>query len=76
VANKLCESVRALKLRGAEKQELGHLSVSVGIAVIPGNADILDREDILTDLIAAADQALYEAKGLGRDRFMVNRHFI
>ncbi len=76
VANKLCEVVRGLKLRGSEKQELGHLSVSIGIAVIPGEADLMDREGVLTDLIAAADQALYEAKGLGRDRFMVNHRFI
>ncbi|MCA9508152.1 MAG: diguanylate cyclase [Myxococcales bacterium] len=75
VALKLCHAVRGLKLRGADKQALGHLSISIGIAVISGKADILDREGISTELIAAADQALYQAKGLGRDRFVVNRDF-
>lgn len=72
VANKLCESVRVLKLRGVEKQELGHLSVSIGIAVISGDQKELDKDNAVTDIIAIADQALYEAKRLGRDRFIDN----
>lgn len=72
VANKLCEAVRALKLRGVEKQELGHLSVSIGIAVVSGENRELDQENAVTDIIALADQALYEAKRLGRDRFLDN----
>lgn len=70
VASKLCEAVRALKLRGVEKQELGHLSVSIGIVVVSGDDQGLEQENAIMDIIAMADQALYEAKRLGRDRFI------
>lgn len=70
VASKLCDAVRGLKLRGVEKQELGHLSVSIGIAMVSAEALDLDSESVITDIIALADSALYEAKRLGRDRFI------
>lgn len=70
VASKLCAAVRGLKIRGVEKQELGHLSVSIGIAMISGETKDLDRANAVTDIIAVADRALYEAKRLGRDRFV------
>ncbi len=70
VAGKLCEAVRGLKLRGVEKQELGHLSVSIGITVVSGESEILSDDSAVTDLVALADHALYEAKRLGRDRFV------
>lgn len=73
VASKLCGSVRGLRLRGVEKQELGHLSVSIGIAVFSGMKGQVNSDDAVNDLIAIADQALYEAKKLGRDRFMANQ---
>ncbi len=72
VANKLCEAIRALRLRGVEKQELGHLSVSIGITVVSGESELLSTDSAVTDLIALADHALYEAKRLGRDRFIDN----
>lgn len=74
VANKLCMAVRNLKLRGVEKQELGHLSVSIGVAIISGGDLGLDAEHAVTDIIKAADQALYDAKRLGRDRYIINRN--
>lgn len=72
VANKLCGAVRVLRLRGVEKQELGHLSVSIGITVVSGENEILSSDTAVTDLVALADHALYEAKRLGRDRFIDN----
>lgn len=72
VASKLCAAVRGLKLRGVEKQELGHLSVSIGIKVLNGGTIDSDAENLVTDIIESADQALYEAKRLGRDRFMTS----
>ena len=34
------------------------------------------RQAQIALLVAAADQALYQAKGLGRDRYVVNHNFI
>jgi len=76
VAHKLCGAVRALKLRGVEKQELGHLSVSIGIKLIKNLPSVIDMENAMTDIISAADQGLYEAKRLGRDRYIVNQQQI
>jgi len=73
VAQKLCAAIRGIKLRGVEKQELGHLSVSIGVTVVMGQAEVADADHIVMDLIAAADQALYDAKRLGRDRYVVNQ---
>lgn len=72
VAHKLCASIRVLRLRGVEKQELGHLSVSIGITVVSGENEILSADSAVTDLIGRADHALYEAKRLGRDRYIDN----
>lgn len=70
VASKLCEAVRALNIRGAEKQELGHLSISIGIVVVSGDDRSLEQEGAIIEIIGMADMALYEAKRLGRDRFI------
>lgn len=70
VAQKLCDAVRRLELRGVEKQELGYLSISIGIALVTDGAKDFDSDNAVTDLIAIADKALYEAKKLGRDRFV------
>lgn len=72
VANKLCLAVRTLKMRGVEKQELGHLSVSIGVAIVRAGAEGLDTDDAVTNIIAAADLALYDAKRLGRDRYVIS----
>jgi diguanylate cyclase (GGDEF)-like protein len=70
VAAKLCAAVRVLQLRGVEKQELGYLSVSIGVALVSGEYKDFDSENVVTDIIAMADKALYEAKRAGRDRFV------
>lgn len=70
VAAKLCEAVRKLDLRGVEKQELGYLSISIGIALISGEHQEDEGHNSVTDIITLADKALYEAKRLGRDRFV------
>lgn len=70
VAKKLCEAIRCLDVRGAEKQELGYLSISIGIALVSFDNKEANIELSITDIIAQADKALYEAKKLGRDRFV------
>jgi diguanylate cyclase (GGDEF)-like protein len=65
VANRLHAAVAALGLEHAHAAS-GRVSVSVGAAMIASAAlGPADR------LLAAADAALYEAKGLGRDRVVV-----
>lgn len=70
VAKKLCESVRNLKIRGAEKQNFGYLSVSIGIVIVPNDIKNLDNENAINDILNIADKALYEAKSQGRDKFI------
>lgn len=72
VANKLCQAIRTIRLRGVEKQDLGHLSVSIGVTIVKSDTHDLENEEALTNIIAAADQALYDAKRLGRDRVIIN----
>lgn len=72
VAQKLCAGIRGLKFRGAENQELGYLSVSIGIAIAYGKEADVDDENVVTAIIEAADLALYEAKRQGRDRYVLH----
>jgi GGDEF domain-containing protein len=46
----------------------GPLTVSAGIAVLPNNGSVL------TDLIRAADVAMYKAKRAGGDRHQLSAH--
>lgn len=62
VADKLRHEVAALDLPSATGQPLGHLSISIGVAQLDGEAD--DG----AALLGRADAALYDAKRLGRDR--------
>lgn len=63
-AEKIIEQTRNLHIRH-NQEELGKLSVSIGISVYPHHADDVEM------LIKSADRALYKAKHAGRDRFMV-----
>ncbi|MBH1989218.1 MAG: diguanylate cyclase [Myxococcaceae bacterium] len=63
VAQKLRIAVRGLKVSGASGQPLKHLSVSIGVAWYP--------DQLESNLIAAADRALYQAKRAGRDRVVL-----
>jgi diguanylate cyclase (GGDEF)-like protein len=62
VAEKVREAVAAHAFADADGGRVVHLTVSVGLATFPVHAD--DREALLRQ----ADDALYQAKHLGRDR--------
>jgi two-component system cell cycle response regulator len=64
VANTLLERVRAHPLPLRETQPGGALTVSIGIAGHSPDRPNADR------LVQAADQALYQAKGAGRNRLV------
>ncbi|HEY3733154.1 MAG TPA: GGDEF domain-containing protein [Streptosporangiaceae bacterium] len=67
-AHRIAERMRAhiagmpIGLDGMARAEPVHVTVSIGVAVLDAT-----RRD-LTDLLAAADAALYQAKAAGRDR--------
>ncbi len=63
VAERVREEVSRLSIRHEYSDVAPHLTMSVGVAaLVPGKDARLDR------LVAIADQALYQAKKLGRDR--------
>ena len=56
-------AVRAVDVPGAARQPAGYLSVSAGVALVGGEEP--------AEAVRRADEALYEAKREGRDRFAV-----
>ena len=62
VAQRLCQSLAGELLPGAQGHDPLRITVSIGVAAIEHPAD---RD--LTDLLAAADAALYQAKDDGRN---------
>jgi len=66
-AKKLRGSVRALNIKHQGKP-LGTVTVSVGVATFPQHGSTP------TQLMAAADAALYQAKKTGRDRVVIAEH--
>lgn len=64
VAEKLRERIASEPVRG-----FGPVTVSIGLASLPAHAESA------AELMRMADQALYEAKGLGRDQVAVCRDF-
>ncbi|MEN8154782.1 MAG: GGDEF domain-containing protein [Acidobacteriota bacterium] len=64
-ADRLREIVGKEKFEGMEHQPGKKITLSIGISSYPSDGDT--KEDILN----SADKALYEAKGLGRDRVVI-----
>ncbi|HUG52308.1 MAG TPA: diguanylate cyclase [Vicinamibacteria bacterium] len=64
LAQSLRHAVEVQAFPGGERQPLGRVTISGGVATFP--------EDAVTEveLIRAADQALYEAKNAGRNRIL------
>jgi diguanylate cyclase (GGDEF)-like protein len=68
VADKLHGAVRSAGVEGAATQPLGHLSISVGLAVYPQDMPPAFEGTPHNALLDRADQAVYAAKHAGRDR--------
>ena len=66
IAEKIRAHIAGASIAGAEKQPLGRLTVSVGVAVCPDDATTPEA------LLEAADVALYRAKKSGRDSVVVS----
>lgn len=64
-AERLLGAVRQMKVI-ADGVVLPQLTVSIGIALFP------EHGEATADVIHAADQALYEAKEAGRDRWVIS----
>ncbi len=64
-AEKIRQAVHEARFEGERRQPSGRLTISLGVASYPHNARMP------SELIAAADQALYEAKAAGRDCVVV-----
>ena len=62
VAEKIRENIATHLFADADGNRLVHVTVSIGLATFPGGAP--DKESLLRQ----ADDALYQAKHLGRDR--------
>lgn len=67
VAERIRLGVAALNLTGENGQTLGRVTVSLGVASFPHEATEAH------ELIARADEALYQAKGQGRNRVVLAR---
>jgi diguanylate cyclase (GGDEF)-like protein len=68
VAERLRQAVADAPMPTGEDGEPLSLTISVGVATA-----IPDRNQVATELVKQADEALYAAKGAGRNRVMVFR---
>ncbi|MCU0532704.1 MAG: diguanylate cyclase [Hydrococcus sp. Prado102] len=66
VARAIQEEVKQLKIPHERSEVSEYVTLSIGVT-----STIPDRDLSLENLVAAADEALYEAKKRGRDRFLI-----
>lgn len=66
--NSLCKHIEELRIAHNESHVSDYITISLGIANLPYNKAVDYSPDLL---VKCADQELYRAKGLGR-----NRHFV
>jgi predicted flap endonuclease-1-like 5' DNA nuclease len=69
-ANKVLRLVRGYDFPAAASQPLGRVTISGGVAAFP------DHAGNSSELLEAADRALYRAKERGRDRVLVARRLV
>lgn len=68
LADVLCKKIRSLNIPHAYSEVAEHLTISLGIT-----SRVACESSSPTDLIALADEALYQAKESGRDRYIVSK---
>jgi len=68
-AEKIRSLIESAPFKNREKQPLGFVSISGGIATFPGDADTIEST------IKLADAALYKSKEAGRNRVIKFEHF-
>lgn len=66
-AQRVCDAVRALRLPHPDSGVGPIVTVSIGVATL-----VPHRKSCVAQLVEAADTALYQAKGAGRDRACVS----
>ena len=71
IADRIVNQVRELKLPHASSTVNDYVTLSCGVVSLKIDAQLLkDPTWSYTSLVTQADEALYEAKGQGRDRFV------
>lgn len=66
LAERLCETIRALAIAHIGSVHSDHLTISIG------GASLYPEQGVTAEhLLAQADKCLYQAKHLGRDRFVI-----
>jgi diguanylate cyclase (GGDEF)-like protein len=68
IAQSVCDAVRSLEIPHAGSRVSQHVTLSLGVCVVQPEANGPPRE-----LVEAADQALYEAKKSGRNRWQLRQ---
>jgi len=69
LAEKVCKHVASAEIGHVDNGEYGHITVSIGVASV--DAVYSSKPD---DILHSADQALYEAKEMGRNRVVSREH--
>jgi diguanylate cyclase (GGDEF)-like protein len=69
LAERLRQAVEQCAVAGAKSQPGGKLTISLGVAVYP---DDWDKADDPSGFLALADAALYQSKGMGKNRVTVH----